>query len=57
MWQLYSAFFLTVAIANYMVTLSTHRLLDINVTKNVHPTLQQVDLARNFKKWKEQIYT
>jgi hypothetical protein len=37
--------------------LSTHRLLDINVTKNVHSTLQQIDPARNLKKWKEQIYT
>jgi hypothetical protein len=35
----------------------THRLLDINVTKNVHSTLQQIDPARNLKKWKEQVYT
>jgi hypothetical protein len=34
-----------------------HRLLDINVTKNVHSTLQKIDPARNLKKWKEQIYT
>jgi hypothetical protein len=34
-------------------TLSTHRLLNINVTKNVHSTLQQIDPARNLKKWKE----
>jgi hypothetical protein len=41
------------------VEVSTHRfrLLDINVTKNVHSTLQQIDLARNSKKWKEQVYT
>jgi hypothetical protein len=32
-----------------MYTLSTHRLLDINVTKNVHSTLQQIDPARNLK--------
>jgi hypothetical protein len=37
-------------------TLSTQRLLDINVTKNVHSTLQQIDPARNKKKWKEQVY-
>jgi hypothetical protein len=34
-------------------TLSTHKLLDINVTENVHSTLQQIDPARNLKKWKE----
>jgi hypothetical protein len=38
-------------------TLSTHRLLDINVTKNVHSTQQQIDPARNLKKLKEQVYT
>jgi hypothetical protein len=31
---------------------STHRLLDINVTKNVHSTLQQIDPARNLKNGK-----
>jgi hypothetical protein len=31
-------------------TLSTDRLLDINVTKSVHSMLQQIDPARNFKK-------
>jgi hypothetical protein len=36
-------------------TLSTHRLLDINVTKNVHSTLQQIDPARSLKKSKEQV--
>jgi hypothetical protein len=36
------------------ITLSTHTLLDINVTKNVHCTLQQIDPARNLKKSKEQ---
>jgi hypothetical protein len=30
--------------------MSTHRLLDINVTKNVHSTLQQIGPARNKKK-------
>jgi hypothetical protein len=30
-------------------------LLDINVTKNVHSTLQQIDPAGSFKKWKEQV--
>jgi hypothetical protein len=30
-------------------------LLDINVTKNVHSTLQQIDPAGNLKKWKEQV--
>jgi hypothetical protein len=38
-------------------TLSTHRLLDINFTKNVHFALQQIDPARNLKKWQEQVYT
>jgi hypothetical protein len=32
--------------------MSTHRLLDINVTKNVHSTLQQIGPAQNLKKWK-----
>jgi hypothetical protein len=32
-------------------------LLDINVTKNVHSTQEQIDPARNLKKWKEQVYT
>jgi hypothetical protein len=27
-----------------------------SVTKNVHSTLQQIDPARNLKKWKEQVY-
>jgi hypothetical protein len=30
-------------------------LLDINVIKNVYSTLQQIDPARNLKKWKEQV--
>jgi hypothetical protein len=37
----------------YTKTLSTHRLVilvDINDTKNVHSTLQQIDPARNLKK-------
>jgi hypothetical protein len=40
----------------YSVKVSTHRFLDINVTKNVHSRLQQIDPARNLKKWKEQVY-
>jgi hypothetical protein len=32
---------------NFGKTLSTHRLLDINVTKSVRSTLQQIDSARN----------
>jgi hypothetical protein len=36
-----------------MQTLSTHRLLDINVTKNVHSTQQQID--RNSAKLKKKI--
>jgi hypothetical protein len=39
-----------------LYTLSTHRLFDINVTKNVHSTLQQIDPARNLKKLKEPVY-
>jgi hypothetical protein len=35
----------------FIYTLSTHRLLDINVTKNVHCTLHAtIDPARNLKK-------
>jgi hypothetical protein len=43
-------------LTKFQVTLSIHRLLDINVIKkNVHSTLQQIDPAGNFKKWKEQV--
>jgi hypothetical protein len=44
-------------ILSNMYTLSTHRLLYINVTKNVRCTLQQMDPARNLKKLKKQVYT
>jgi hypothetical protein len=37
---------------NFGKTLSTHRLLDINVTKSVRSTLQQIDSARNLKNGK-----